>query len=112
MTNYWIKDESRKQIITKTQISNNGDFELYASYFNLMDAKGLSCHLNKNIDLVTDKLLSKNGFEYLIIQHDTFKEFLVLPNQNLDVLIDKIVSKINSCNKVDNIIDLILNEMN
>lgn len=41
-SNYWIKDQTRQEIITKTLIPNKGNFELFASYFNLMDAKGLS----------------------------------------------------------------------
>jgi hypothetical protein len=112
MTNYWIKDESRKQIITKTQILNNGNFELFASYFNLMDAKGLSFHLTEDIEIESEKLFSKNEFEYLILQHDNFKEFIVLPNENLEILTEKIISKISICSKNINVIDLVLKEMN
>ncbi len=37
MINYWIKDKTRQEIITKTLIRNKGNFELFANYFNLMD---------------------------------------------------------------------------
>ena len=112
MINYWIKDESRKQIITKNQIINNGNFELFASYFNLIDAKGLSFHLTENIEIESEKLFRKNEFEYLILQHDNFKEFIVLPNENIEILTKKIISKISICSRNINIIDLILKEMN
>ena len=112
MTNYWIKDESRKEIITKTLIPNNGNFELFASYFNLMDSKGLSFHVIENIEIESEKLFSKNGFQYIILKHSDFKEFIVLPNENLEILAEKIISKINNCNKNSNVIDLVLSEMN
>ena len=48
MLNYWIQDETRQEIITKTLIPNKGNFELFASYFNLMDAKALSFQFKEN----------------------------------------------------------------
>jgi|SRR5690606_22562388 len=112
MTNYWIKDETRREIITKTLIPNKGDFELFASYFNLMDAKGLSFQFRENSQLPTERLLIKNGFEYLVLLHDNFNELLILPNENLEMLTGKIVSKINGCEKESDVIDLVLNQMN
>jgi hypothetical protein len=35
--NYWIKDETRQEIITKTHIPSKANFNLFATYFNLMD---------------------------------------------------------------------------
>jgi|SRR5690554_45308 len=112
MINYWIKDETRQEIITKTQIPNKGNFEFFATYFNLMDAKGLSFHLNEKTNIQTDKLVRKNSFEYLVLQHENFNEFVVLPNKNIEILTEKIVSKINSCNKESDVIDLVISQMN
>lgn len=111
-TNFWKRDETRQEIITKTLIPNENNFDLFATYFNLMDAKGLSFHLPENIDIETEKLFSKNGIEYFVLQHDSFKEFLVLPNENLEIFVDKIILKINSCDNVYNVFDLVLDEMN
>ena len=112
MTNYWIKDQTRQEIITKTLISNKGNFELFASYFNLMDAKGLSFQFRENSQLQSEKLFRKNGFEYFVLQHENFKELMILPNENLDVLTEKIVSRINFCNQESDVIDLVLEGMN
>lgn len=109
--NYWKKGESRQEIITKTLIPNKGNFELFASYFNLMDAKGLSLYFKENSELKVEKIFRKNGFEYFILQHESFNELLVLPNENLENLTEKIVSKINNCNKETDVIKLVLNEM-
>ncbi len=110
--NYWIKDETRQEIITKTLIPNEGNFELFANYFNLMDAKGLSFQFKENSELQAEKLFIKNGFEYFVLQHENFNEFLVLPNKNLDILTEKIVSKINFCIQESDVIDLIISQMN
>lgn len=112
MTNYWIKDETRQEIITKTLIPNKGNFELFASYFNLMDAKGLSFQFKENSELQAEKLFIKNGFEYFILQHENFNELLILPNKNLEILTQKIVSKINFCNQESDVVHLVLSEMN
>ena len=60
MKNYWTKDQTRQEIITKTLISNEGNFELFASYFNLMDAKGLSFHFKENSELKDVKVETKS----------------------------------------------------
>jgi len=92
--NYWIKDETRKQIITKTQISNKGKFNLEAHYFNLLDKKGLGLPLEKEPNFQMDKVFRKNDFEYIVLAHNDLKEFLVLPNENLSEYTDTIVEKI------------------
>jgi len=112
MTNYWIKDKTRQQIITKTLIPNKGNFELFASYFNLIDARGLSFQFKEKSEIQVEKLFRKNGFEYFILQHENFNELLVLPNENLEVLTEKIVSKINICNQESDVLNLVLEEMN
>ncbi|WHF52507.1 hypothetical protein QGN23_04310 [Chryseobacterium gotjawalense] len=112
MTNYWIKNETRQEIITKTLIPNKGNFELFASYFNLMDAKGLSFQFKENTELQAEKLFIKNGFEYFVLQHENFNELLILPNKNLEILTEKIVSQINFCNQESDVVHLVLDEMN
>src|SRR5690554_8160980 len=98
MTNYWIKDQTRQEIITKTLIPNTGNFELFASYFNLMDAKGLSFQFRENSELQSEKLFIKNGFEYFVFEHDNWKELVVLPNENLIEYTNRVISKIENCN--------------
>lgn len=61
--NYWIKDHTRLEIITKTQIPNKVNFNLFANYYNLMDAKGLSFRISPDSDIEVEKLYRKNGFE-------------------------------------------------
>jgi hypothetical protein len=67
MTNFWIKDQTRQEIITKTQIPNSGNFNIYANYYNLMDAKGLGLKLSSDLDIDVEKLFRKNGFEYIVL---------------------------------------------
>lgn len=110
--NYWLKDETRQEIITKTLIPNKGNFELFATYFNLMDCKGLSFQFKENTELKAEKLFRKNGFEYCILQHDNFRELLILPNENLKILTDNVLLKINDCNNVSDVIDLVISQMN
>lgn len=110
--NYWTKDETRQEIITKTLIPNNGNFELFASYYNLMDAKGLSFQFKENSKLQAEKLFRKNGFEYFVLQHENFNELLILPNQNLENLTERIVSKINSYKQESDVVNLVLNQIN
>lgn len=112
MTNYWTKDQTCQEIITKTLIPNQGNFGIFANYFNLMDAKGLSFQFKENSELQAEKLFIKNGFEYFVLQHENFNELLVLPNENLEILTGKIVSKLNDCNKESDVIDLFISEMN
>lgn len=111
MSYYWKKDITRKEVITKTQIPNKGNFDFFATYFNLMDKKGLSLQLTENPIIEKNKLFTKNGFEYILLQLDGLNEFLVLPNENLEILTENIVSKINDCNDESEIIKLIINQM-
>lgn len=111
MKNYWVKDQTRQEIITKTFIPNKGNFELFASYFNLMDVKGLCFQFKENSELQSEKLYIKNGFEYIILKHENYNELMILPNENLEILTEKIVSKINFCNQESDVIHLMLKEM-
>lgn len=110
--NYWIKDETRQEIITKTLIPNEGNFELFANYFNLMDAKGLSFQFKENSELQAEKLFIKNGFEYFVLQHENFNELLILPDKNLEILTKKIVSKLNFYKQESDVVSLVLSQMN
>ncbi|TAF43833.1 MAG: hypothetical protein EAZ51_04155 [Sphingobacteriales bacterium] len=109
--NYWIKDDTRQEIITKTQIPNKGNFKLLACYFNLMDKNGLALHLNKNSELETEKLYAKNGFEYIVLENEELKELMVLPNQNITELAERVVSKIDDCKTQTEVLDLLIAEM-
>ncbi|KXK40044.1 MAG: hypothetical protein J5I52_07045 [Saprospiraceae bacterium] len=109
--NYWTKDETRQEIITKTKIPSKANFNLFATYFNLMDKKGLSFQLNINSEIENDKLFIKNGFYYLILQLGDIKEFLILPNDNLPELVGRVVSKIDDCSAEIEVLDLLIAEM-
>lgn len=111
-SNYWLKDETRQEIITKTLIPNKGNLQIFASYFNLMDAKGLSFQFKEKSKFEAEKLFIKNGFEYFILQHDNFNELLILPNENLEILTNKVLLKINECNNESDVIDLFISQMN
>ena len=76
-----------------------------------MDCKGLSFQLKEKSELKPEKLFIKNGFEYFVLQHETFNELLILPNENLGILTDKIVSKINFCNLESDVVNLVINQM-
>ena len=109
--NYWIKDDTRKEIITKTQIPNEGNFNLFACYFNLLDKKGLSFPINSKPDFQMDKVFRKNGFEYIVLTHNDLKEFLVLPNEKLNEYTDNIASKIGHCKNETDVLNLMITEM-
>lgn len=109
--NYWTKDQTRQEVITKTLIPNKGNFELFASYFNLMDAKGLSFQFKENSELQAEKLFIKNGFEYFVLQHENYNELLILPNENLEILTENIVSKINDCTQESDVFKLVLSQI-
>lgn len=111
MTNYWIKDQARSEVITKTKIPSKANFNLFATYFNLMDKKGLAFHLNENSTFELDKLFAKNGFHYLALQLGNVKEFLILPNENLTEYTNKVVSKIENCNDETDVLNLLIAEM-
>lgn len=110
-SNYWIKDEARNEVITKTQIPNKGNFEFFATYFNLMDKKGLALTLSDNSIIEKDKLFTKNGFQYIILSLNGMKELLVVPNENIEILTEKVVSKIDNCKTENDILNLIIEEM-
>ncbi|MCZ2394225.1 MAG: hypothetical protein LC105_10235 [Chitinophagales bacterium] len=112
MTNYWIKDITRKEVITKTQIPNKSNFGLFACYFNLMDKKGLALQLNKDSEIEKEKLFVRNGFEYFVFEHDSLKELMILPNKNLTEYTNKIVSKIENCKNETDVLNLLIAEMN
>lgn len=109
--NFWIKDETRQEIITKTKIPSKANFNLFATYFNLMDKKGLSFQLNENSEIENDKLFVKNGFHYLILQLGDLKEFLILPNENINKYAYRVASKIDTCITQKDILNLLISEM-
>ncbi|MEY5048350.1 MAG: hypothetical protein RLZZ175_1709 [Bacteroidota bacterium] len=110
--NFWIKDHTRSEVITKTQIPNKNNFEIFACYFNFMDEKGLSVHFTKKTKIATDKLFTKNNFQYFIFEHDNVKELLILPNENLVEYTEKVISKIDICKSNEEVLQLMINEMN
>lgn len=109
--NYWIKDTTRNEIITKTQIPNKNNFGLFACYFNLMDKKGLALQLGKKSNIEKEKLFVKNGFEYFVFEHENFKELMVLPNEQIISCTEKIVSRIQNCNSENDVLNLLIEEM-
>lgn len=111
MTNFWIKDETRQEIITKTQIPNNGKFNIYANYYNLMDAKGLGLQLSSDTEIEIEKLFRKNGFEYLVLDLSGQKELFILPNENIEEYANQIASKIDVCKTEKELLDLLVEEM-
>lgn len=110
-TNYWVKKEAYKEVITKTQIPNKGNFSLMAYHFNAMNKKGIGFYFNKSIEFTNDTVFRKNGYEYIVLEHNNFKEFVILPNDNLPDFVDRVVSKIDECNKEPEIISLIISQM-
>lgn len=109
--NYWIKDQTRNEVITKTQIPNKSNFGLFACYFNLMDKKGLALQFDKNPEIEKEKLFVKNGFEYFVLEHSNLKELMILPNENLTEYTNKVVSKIENCNTETDVLNLLIAEM-
>lgn len=111
INNYWIKDKSRKEVMTKTLIPNAGNFDLYATYYNLMDKKGLSFSLNFENDLIVETLYRKNIFEYIVFEHNGQKELYILPNENLVEFSNRVASKIHNCTSEIEVLDLLIAEM-
>jgi len=109
--NYWIKDQTRQEIITKTQIPNKENFNLFANYYNLMDKKGIGFQLSKDSDLPNEKLFRKNDFEYIVFDHSGQREFFVLPNDSIVEYTNRIVSKIDVCKTEKEVLDLLVEEM-
>lgn len=111
ISNYWIKDQTRQEIITKTPIPNNGNFNLFANYYNLLDAKGLGFQISSDSEIEVEKLYRKNGFEYLILEHNKQNEIYILPNEVIEEYVNRIVSKISNCNSEQEVFLLLINEM-
>ena len=109
--NYWIKDATRQEIITKTAIPNKGNFKLLANYFNLIDWKGLSFQFDENIEIQSEKLFTKNDFRYLVLQNNRLKELHILPCKNLFDYTYKIVSQVDSCQKEEDVLSLLIATM-
>jgi len=112
MTNYWIKDTTRQEIITKTQIPNKGNFGIYANYYNLIDKKGLGLQLSCKTTLDVEKLYRKNGFEYFVLEHNNQKELFILPNERIEEYANRIASKVNICKSEEEVIQMLVDEMN
>ena len=110
-TNYWIKDQSRKEIITQTQLPNSGNFSLFANYYNLIDKQGLSFQLNLDSGFPVEKLFRKNNFDYFILKHNNSKELYILPNENITNYTNRIVSKIDFCDSENAVLNLLIEEM-
>ena len=109
--NYWIKDQTRQEIITKTQIPNKENFNLFANYYNLMDKKGIGFQLSKDSDLPNEKLFRKNDFEYIVFDLSGQREFFVLPNDSIVEYTKRVVSKIDVCKTEKEVLDFLVEEM-
>ncbi|MCZ2100510.1 MAG: hypothetical protein LC107_03110 [Chitinophagales bacterium] len=110
-TNYWVKKEVYKEVLTKTQIPNKGNFSLMAYHFNTMDKKGVGFYFDKSIEFKNDFVFRKNGYEYVVLDHKIFKEFLILPNNNLPEYVDNVASKIDNCKTETEVLSLLIAEM-
>ena len=112
MNNYWTKDHTRKEIITKTQIPNKRNFNIYANYYNLIDQIGLSFQLNCISEVESEKLFRIKGFEYFVLDQDNQKELYILPNESIREYINRIAFKIDFCNDEAEVFRLLTEEMN
>ena len=110
--NYWIKDSTRQEIITKTQIPNKENFNLFANYYNLLDKMGLGFQLSKGFEIPIEKLFRKNGFEYLILDLRGQSELFILPNEGIVEYTKRIALKINVCKTEKDVVILLIEEMN
>lgn len=111
MTNYWTKDQTRQEIITKTPIPNNGNFNIYANYYNLIDVKGLGLQISSNTDIEFEKLYKRNSFQYFAIEHNKQRELYILPNDVMVEYVNKIALKINDCKSEEELFELLIREM-
>jgi hypothetical protein len=111
MNNYWIKDQSRREIITKTQIPNKGKFKIYANYYNLIDLKGLGFVYETNFKVELEQLYNNGNFQYYVIEDKKLKYLYILPNKNINQYINQIMSKIDDCKNEDEVINLLIDEM-
>ena len=110
--NYWTKDQTRQEIITKTQIPNKENFKFFANYYNLIDKKGLGLQLSKDFDLTIEKFYRKNEFEYIVLDISGHKELFILPNENIGEFTNRVILKIDFCKSEKDILDLLIDEMN
>ena len=111
MTNYWIKNDGYKEVITKTQIPNKHKFNLLACCFNLLDKRGLALQLNTNSEIETDQLFRKNGFEYVVFENNKGKELMVLPNESITDLAERVASKLGNCKTENDVLKLLITAM-
>lgn len=111
MNNYWNKDTTRKEVITKTQIPNKENLNLYANYYNLIDKTGLGLLLSLDFDIAIEKLFRKNGFEYLVLEHNNQKELFILPNEVIVEYTNRVASKIDNCKNEKEALQLLVEEM-
>lgn len=109
--NFWIKDQTRQEIITKTQIPNKSNFLIYANYCNFMDAKGLGLKLSSGLDIEVEKLFRKNGFEYIVLDISGKNELFILPNENIVEYTNRIASKVNVCKTEKELLNLLVDEL-
>jgi hypothetical protein len=110
-TNYWTKDQTRQEIITKTKIPNKLNFTFFANYYNLMDKKGLGFHVSQDFDLPNEKLFRKNDFEYIVFDLSGQRELFILPNDSIVEYTNRVVSKIDVCKTEKEVWDLLVEEM-
>lgn len=111
INNYWKKDETRQEIITKTPIPNNGMFNIFANYYNLMDAKGIGFQISSNAIFEAEKLYRKNCFIYLMLEHNNQKELYILPNDHIEEYAKRIALKIDFCKNEVDVLQLLIDEM-
>jgi hypothetical protein len=110
-THFWQKDITRQEIITKTLIPNNRNFNIYAHYYNFMDAKGVGLSLSFDIIIEVEKLFRKGIFEFIVIENNVERELYILPNKYIDNYAANIAAKINYCESEDAVLQLLLGEM-
>ena len=109
--NYWIKDTNRQEIITKTKILNEANFNLYASYFNLMDAKGLVLELQEISQFEVGKIYKKSDFYYLVLNLKNRHELYIMPNEKLVDLTHYIVDDLINCKSEHQLLNKIFQKM-
>lgn len=111
MTNFWKKDQTRQEIITKTKIPNKGNFNVYANYYNVMDVKGIGLQISGSSDLEVEKLYQKNGFQYIVLEHNNQMELFILPNGRIVEYAHRITAKLDVCKTELEVLDLLVKEM-
>jgi hypothetical protein len=110
--NYWIKDTTKHEIITKTQIPNKANFNLFANYYNLLDIMGLGFQLSIGFEITIEKLFRKSDFEYIILDLNGQEEFFILPNESIVEYTKRVALKIDVCKTEKDVVNLLIEEMN